>query len=103
MATDAEACAYLYTRSLESPMDNDWAEIYLYVATKLMEKTGMQVPDDIRKDSLNDHQFSLLSDLKRWIYRKRTGGRKGKRLAERNQAKAEVEEKAALEQLTLPD
>jgi hypothetical protein len=32
--TDAEACAYLNTASLTAPMDNDWSQIYLYVATK---------------------------------------------------------------------
>ena len=31
--TDAEACAYLNTASLTAPMDNDWSQIYLYVAT----------------------------------------------------------------------
>ena len=33
-ATDAEACAYLYTAALTQPMDHDWTQIYLYVATQ---------------------------------------------------------------------
>jgi hypothetical protein len=28
-ATDAEACAYLYTAALTQPMDHDWGQIYL--------------------------------------------------------------------------
>ena len=31
--TDAEACAYLYTAGLTAPMDHNWSQIYLYVAT----------------------------------------------------------------------
>ena len=37
-ATDAEACAYLYTASLTNPMGSDWTQIYLYIATKVYEK-----------------------------------------------------------------
>ncbi len=32
--TDAEACAYLMTLSLTQPMDSDWTQIYLYVASQ---------------------------------------------------------------------
>ena len=32
--TDAEACAYLMTVSLTQPMDSQWTEIYLYVASQ---------------------------------------------------------------------
>ena len=100
--TDAEACAYLYTRSLEAPMDHDWTEIYLYLATKLMERKGTEIPDDIRTDSINDYQMSQLRDLKRWIYHRRTGAREQRCRAERRQAKDEVEAKAP-KQLTLDE
>ncbi len=33
--TDAEACAHLYTAALTQPMDHDWGQIYLYIATKI--------------------------------------------------------------------
>jgi len=36
--TDAEAYAYLNTVSLTQPMDHDWTQIYLYIATKVYEK-----------------------------------------------------------------
>jgi hypothetical protein len=46
--TDAEACAYLYTAGLTAPIDHDWSQIYLYVATKTYARhKGSQVPDDI--------------------------------------------------------
>jgi hypothetical protein len=93
-ATDAEACAYLYTASLTAPMDGDWTEIYLYLATKLMERNGTQVPDDIRKDTLNDYQVGELKKLKGWIYRQRTKARQEKRKQERALAKAEAETRA---------
>ena len=32
--TDAEACAYLFTAALTQPMDHDWGQIYLYIATQ---------------------------------------------------------------------
>jgi hypothetical protein len=73
---------------------HDWAEIYLYLATKLMERHGTQVPDDIRKDSLSDYQVSKLKKLKDWIYRQRTRARQEKRRQESAQAKAEAETRA---------
>ena len=36
--TDAEACAYLMTASLTQPMDTDWTQIYLYVATRTYKR-----------------------------------------------------------------
>jgi len=57
--TDAEACAYLNTASLTQPMDHDWTQIYLYIATKVYEKwrtveSGVTMPEDIRVESIND-------------------------------------------------
>ena len=91
--TDAEACAYLYTASLTAPMDSDWTQIYLYVASKTAayhKKT--EVPEDIRVESLTGEQVSDLNRLKEWLYRKRTDVRLERARAERRQKK---EEKAA--------
>jgi hypothetical protein len=97
-ATDAEACAYLYTASLEAPMDRDWTEIYLYVAGKVVSRSrDTEVPDDIRVDSLNDEQMRLLSDLKDWIYQRRVTARKERRRVEKAQAKAETEARAPVQ------
>jgi len=70
--TDAEACAYLYTASLTQPIDHDWSQIYLYVATKTYTRhKGGQVPEDIRVETLNDYQMGELKRLKDWLYRQR--------------------------------
>ena len=100
-ATDAEACAYLYTASLEAPIDSDWIQIYLYVAGKVMTKAkNTQIPGDIKVDSLNDYQMSLLQDLKDWIYQHRLKVRQERRRAEKAQANAGAEAKTP-EQLKL--
>ena len=98
--TDAEACAYLYTASLEAPMDHDWTEIYLYLTTRLMQKKGATVPDDIRTESISDYQQGELNSLKDWIYRCRTKARAGRHREDKKQV--EVEGKTAgLQQLTI--
>jgi hypothetical protein len=40
VGTDAEACAYLMTLSLTQPMDSDWTQIYLYVASQAYKRWG---------------------------------------------------------------
>ena len=76
--TDAECCAYLYTASLTTPLDNDWTQIYLYVSTKSYEQWNNQakMPDDVAVNSLSDYQLNELNKLKRWIYQKRCKERK---------------------------
>ena len=94
-ATDAEACAYLYTASLEAPMDRDWTQIYLYVAGKVVSRgKNTQIPDDIKVDSLNNYQTGLLRQLKDWIYERRVKFRQERRRAERAQAVAEAKARA---------
>jgi len=102
--TDAEACAYLYTASLTAPMSHDWAKIYLYIATKVMEKrtsgsSGKIMPDDIRVEKLNDGQMRDLNRLKAWIYQKRCQVRLDRERAERRQGK---EEEAAAREAAQP-
>jgi hypothetical protein len=100
--TDAEACAYLYTASLTQPMDHDWTQIYLYIATKVYEKwrtkeSGVTMPPDIRVDSISDDQVRELNRLKAWIYQQRTRIRLERDRTERRQRREEVaaERKAA--------
>ncbi len=85
--TDAEALAYLYPRTLEAPMDRDWVDIYLYLGTKVMAGAGTEMPEDIRKDSLDRNQMDDLNRLKAWIYQKRTTIRQDRDRAERRQKK----------------
>ncbi len=102
IGTDAEACAYLYTASLTAPMDSDWSQIYLYLATKTYSKhKGSQVPDDIRVESLNDYQAGELDRLKLWLYHQRVKARREKDRAERRQEKEEAEAQREAEQPAL--
>ena len=106
--TDAEACAYLYTVSLTQPMDHDWTQIYLFIATKVYEKwrtkeSGVTMPDDIRVESLRDDQVADLNRLKEWIYWQRTKIRLERDRAERRQRKEEEAARKKAEQPALFD
>ena len=84
--TDAEACAYLYTAALTAPMDHDWGQIYLYIATQTYRRWGKnEMPTDIAVDRLDNEQVKDLNRLKEWIYRKRTQIRLERDRAERRQ------------------
>ena len=90
--TDAEACAYLYTAALTQPMDHDWGQIYLYIATKVYSRWGKsEVPEDIKVESLRDDQMEDLSRLKAWLRRRRTQARLERDRAERRQKAEETE------------
>jgi len=104
--TDAEACAYLNTASLTQPMDHDWTQIYLYIATKVYEKwrtkeSGVTMPEDIRVETLNDEQMRDLNHLKAWIYEKRRTARLDRDRAERRQRKEEETAAREVEQPAL--
>ena len=91
---DTEACAYLYTASLTAPLDHDWAQIYLYVASKVYKgwrskDSGVEVPKDIWVESLDDGQKRDLDRLKEWLYRTRTRARQDKDRGERRQKRGE--------------
>jgi hypothetical protein len=74
--TNAEACAYLMAVSLTQPMDSDWTQIYLFIASKTYTRWGKQeMPADIRVNSLNDYQAGELKRFKGWLYQKRTQGK----------------------------
>jgi len=58
-------------------MDRDWTQIYLYIAGKTykrwrLKESGVEMPGDIRVESLNDDQVRDLNQLKEWLHRKRT-------------------------------
>lgn len=84
-ATDAEAIAYMYARTMEGPLNESWTEIYLYLGTQCFRDS---FPGDIKKEELTKYQMGLLNHLKDWIYAKRLQARKEKR---RQQKKAEKE------------
>jgi len=94
--TDAEACAYLYTAALTQPLDHDWGEIYLYIATRVYSRCGKsEMPQDIKVEVLRDDQKADLNRLKKWLYQQRTRARIERDRAERRQkaeaAKTEIE------------
>jgi hypothetical protein len=106
--TDTEAAAYLYTVNLTQPVDHDWAQIYLYIATKAYEKwrskeSGVTMPDDVRVDSLNNEQMADLKRLKDWIYRTRSRIRQERDRAERREKKEEEAARQKAEQPALFD
>jgi len=93
--TDAEACAYLYTAGLTAPLDSDWADIYLYIATLTYEKhKKTEMPSDIAVRKLNDYQEGELKRLKRWLYERRIRERQEQDRIERRQQKEADEVKA---------
>ncbi|NQT31200.1 MAG: hypothetical protein HQ588_02605 [Deltaproteobacteria bacterium] len=103
--TDAEACAYLYTAGLTAPFDHDWAQIYLYITTKVYEKqrtpqSGATMPEDIRVESLTRNQEDDLNRLKRWLYERRVKARQER---DRDEKRQERVEKAARDKLVQPE
>ncbi len=100
--TDAEACAYLYAAGLTVPMNHDWSQIYLYVATITYRHWNKgEMPADIAVDSISDYQMGELSRLKSWLYHQRVKARQGKDRAERRQEKEETEAQREAEQPAL--
>jgi len=102
--TDAEACAYLFTASLESPMDSDWTDIYLYIANQVYNRhrskeSGVQFPEDIQVKSISDYQMGELRRLKDWIYQTRIRARQERDRGERREKR---EEKAARKEMEQP-
>ena len=85
---DAEACAYLYTAALTQPMNHDWGQIYLYIATQTYRRWDKnEMPSDIAVDSISDYQMEELNRLKEWLYKKRTEVRLDRERAERRSLK----------------
>jgi len=86
--TDLEACMYLYTVSLTRPISEQWARIYLYLAAQSMKRwQKVEVPDDIKVDSISDNDMRELAGLKAFIYRSRVEHRKGIERGERREAR----------------
>lgn len=71
LASDVEALAYLFPAVMEAPVDHEWAKIYLYLGTQVMEnrlsKDHVTMPGDVREENLSDYEMSQLKRLKRWI------------------------------------
>ena len=72
-ATYAECVIYMYTRTLEAPMDHEWTDIYTHVScTTLEDWFGEDHWNDTRAPKeLSDWLQSKLTGLRRHIYEKR--------------------------------
>jgi len=102
--TDAEACAYLMTVSLTQPMDSDWTQIYLYVASQTYKRWEKgEMPADIAVESISDYQTQELNRLKLWLYNQRVKARQEKDRAERRQKGEEAKALQEAEQPALFD
>ncbi len=102
--SDAEACAYLMTVSLTQPIDSDWTQIYLYVATQTYRKWGKnEMPADIAVNSLSDYQMSELKRFKSWLYQRRVEVRQERERTERRQEKEQESARKKAERPALFD
>ena len=100
--TDAEACAYLMTVSLTQPMDSDWTQIYLYVASQTYKRwEKCEMPADIVVYSISGYKMGELNRLKAWLYRQRIKYRKEKDRTERREKREEAEAQREAEQPAL--
>ena len=100
--TDAEACAYLFAAALTQPLDHDWGQIYLYIATQTYRRWGKnEMPADIAVDKLDDEQMRELNRLKEWLYRKRTQIRLERDRVERRQKREDEAARRKAEQPAL--
>jgi len=76
------------TVTLTQPVDSDWTQIYLYVATQTYKKWGKgEMPADIAVSSLTDYQMGELKRFKNWLYEKRARARQDKERAGRRKEK----------------
>ena len=91
IATDAEALAYISNASLAQPIAPDWVEIYQYLLTRVM---GSKVPEEMRKENLDDYRMGELNKLKGWIWRYRVGAREEIGRAERRRLREEAAARA---------
>ena len=98
---DTEALAYIFPRTMEEPLSEQWMRIYTYVFTSAMKFKKVEVPEDLKCESLSDYDMRELIDLKIWIYQKRVQHRKEKAKAER-QANSHVGEEKSEELKTEP-
>lgn len=96
LATYAECTIYIYTRTFESPMDHEWADIYTHVSCKTLEEwfgenhwQAVGAPP-----TLNEWLLSKLDGLRLHIYNKRRDILKS-RIKQEEQVQGKTEAKAS--------
>jgi hypothetical protein len=53
-----------------------------------------KVPEELRRESLDDWRMGLLRELKQWLWRQRVKAREERAMGKRAKAKAEIKAKA---------
>jgi len=100
IGTNSEALAYMIPASMEAPMGHDWSQIYLHLATVVIDgEKNKVVPDDIRVDKLDNMQQEDLLRFKRWIYETKLKHRAGRRKEIKREIKGEEEEEKAAQEV----
>jgi hypothetical protein len=92
---DTEALAYIFPRTMEEPLSEQWMRIYTYVFTSAMKFKKVEVSEDLKCESLSDYDMRELTDLKTWIFQKRVQHRKEKARAEQRASIQADEEKSS--------
>ena len=72
-ATDEECVVYLFTRTMEAPMDREWVDIYLHVSCGIIQRWFSEDHwDDVQAPrSLSEWLKGKLRGLSNHIYKKR--------------------------------
>ncbi|MEE9199153.1 MAG: hypothetical protein V3U26_05090 [Dehalococcoidia bacterium] len=82
-ACDLEAVLYMYPRTMQGPLSEQWTRIYLYLGSKVM---GEKIPEGIRQESLSDYDMEQLRGLKRWIQKQKVKARRDRKRGEKAEA-----------------
>ncbi len=89
-----EVMAYIFPRTMEAPMTEQWTRIYMHVFNEAMAFKKVEVPEDLKSEKLSSHDMYELNGLKRCIYESRVKHRREKARGERQLAKEDSRELA---------
>jgi hypothetical protein len=89
---DVEALIYMFPRTMESPLTEQWMRIYSYAFTKAMQFKRVEVSEDLKRETLDDYDMHQLDDLKRFIWNSRVKARKERARGEAKGASGETKQ-----------
>jgi hypothetical protein len=90
---DTEAMAYIFPRTMDAPITEQWMRIYSFCFNQAMTFMKVEIPEDLKSGPLSEYDLYQLNHLKHWIYQQRVKYRKEKQRGERREAKGEAEAK----------
>jgi hypothetical protein len=105
LATFLECSIYIYTRTLEGPMDTDWTDIYTHVTCKtLQDWFGEDHWEAVRAPrELNEWLLKKLDGLRKHIYQKRRASLKDRLRAQPHIDRTEVKKTLSKKSTSLND